>query len=54
MAPLLNYVSLVAHGHEERVAAEAEKKLSCETAINTLETIDDILDTFEVRKADRS
>jgi nucleotide-binding universal stress UspA family protein len=51
MAPLLNHVNLVAHINEERLAGEeAEKKLSCETAIDTLDTIEDVLDTFEVRK----
>ena len=49
MAPLMNHACLVA-GHEGDAVSEGDKKLSCEAAINTLDTLEEVLDTFEVRR----
>jgi hypothetical protein len=47
MAPLFNVISLVNATEEERTRNQVHK-LNLEVAIDTLDLIDDVLDTFEV------
>lgn len=47
MAPLKNHACLVT-GHDADAPAEASKALGCEAALSTLDTLDEVLDTFQV------
>lgn len=48
MAPLMNHTCLVTC-HEGDAPNEGHKNLGCEAALSTLDTLDDVLDTFQVR-----